>query len=435
MGRLEPACFSSGSDNALYALVFAYDLSVTKVTDNGVVALIKSNSNPSGPEALAWQCLVDPSGGFLAWSYLTYQPGQPRNGRPRPGGFRYDPLSTTPSATTTGKGGWVIVDSPITYSWSGTSRGGSLMYLADGAGKYNFYHAYFPSTDPPISFGALNTAVTPNMMEETTTKWALDFSTTGYINNMRISSTNVFLWGSNTIFKNPFSVATLPQSGPLPTTTPVFQAVNFTTAGPCATSGVLRSSVYTYCADRKTHGDQYSLYEWNGSKSSGPINMAKLPTPDVNTGVISEVFGDPTSTLYMLIQSGYTRGGRPTAGTTILKALVLTGAKAGSVLDVPNNITVSDNLSSLNATTGGSGGPGRNGGTGGNGDDSLRTAGPSGMSSTVKVVLGVVGALVIIGTAVAIVLHRRRKQRKFMVMQEQPSTILMQPTDGVSKRV
>ncbi|KAF9981533.1 hypothetical protein BGZ75_007114 [Mortierella antarctica] len=460
MGRLEPACFSFGSDNALYALVFAYDLSIAKGADNAVVALIKSNASPSGPDALTWQvvstirqaelativeggtfgyypvqCLVDPSGGFLAWSYQTYQPGQPRN-RPRPGGFRYDPLLTTPSSTTTGKGGWVNVDSPITYSWtmSSSAGDGSLMYLADGAGKYNYYHAYVPTSGTSLNFGALNTGVTPHLMEDSATQWALNFSTTGYIKNVRISSTNVFLWGSDTIFKNPFTVATLPQSGPLPTTAPLFQAVNFTTAGQCATSGVLRNSVYSYCADRKTHGDQYSLYEWNGSKSSGPISMTKLPSAEVFTTGISGIFGDPASTTYLLVQSGYMNGGRPTSGT-ILKALVLTGTNAGTVLDVPKNITVSDNLSSMNATTGGPEGPGRNGGSGGKGDDELFGTVPApGMSSTVKVILGVVGAFLVIGFALAIVL-RKRKQRKFMVMQEHSSTIHMQPTDGVGRRV
>ncbi|KAF9923930.1 hypothetical protein BGZ67_009611 [Mortierella alpina] len=384
MGRLEPACFSFGSDNALYALVFAYDLSIAKGADNAVVALIKSNASPSGPDALTWQvvstirqaelativeggtfgyypvqCLVDPSGGFLAWSYQTYQPGQPRN-KPRPGGFRYDPLLTTPSSTTTGKGGWVNVDSPITYSWtmSSSAGDGSLMYLADGAGKYNYYHAYVPTSGTSLNFGALNTGVTPHLMEDSATQWALN----------------------------------------------------------------------------KTHGDQYSLYEWNGSKSSGPISMTKLPSAKVFTTGISGIFGDPASTTYLLVQSGYMNGGRPTSGT-ILKALVLTGTNAGTVLDVPKNITVSDNLSSMNATTGGPEGPGRNGGSGGKGDDELFGTVPSpGMSSTVKVILGVVGAFLVIGFALAIVL-RKRKQRKFMVMQEHSSTIHMQPTDGVGRRV
>lgn len=200
MGRLEPACFAPGTDNTLYALVFAHDLSVAKGADNGVVVLIKSNSSPSGPDALTWQvvstireaelasfvqqgifghypiqCLVDPNGGFLAWSYQTYQPGPFRDKRPRPGGFRYDPLSTTPSATTTGKGGWVNVDSPITYSWSSPTYGGGLMVLADGAGKYNYYHAYISSSmNTAVNFGALNTAVTPNLMEDSATKWTLN---------------------------------------------------------------------------------------------------------------------------------------------------------------------------------------------------------------------------------------------------------------------
>ncbi|KAF8927634.1 hypothetical protein BGZ47_002000, partial [Haplosporangium gracile] len=249
MGRLEAACFSSGSDNTLYALVFGYDLSITKGADNAIVALIKSNSSPSGPNALTWQvvstvhqaklssfqqasglgrycpiqCLVDPNGGFLAWSYQTYLPGQTRS-ETRPGGFRYDPFSTTPSAATTGK--------------------------------------------------------------------------------------------------RSFSVATIPQSGPLPTTAPLVQSANYTIVGSCADLGVLGNSIYTYCADR----------------TSGPISMSELLSPEIYTNTISEIFGDPKSTIYMLVQSGYMEYGRLTSGST-LKALILTGASAGSVLNVPNNIT------------------------------------------------------------------------------------------------
>ncbi|KAF9283471.1 hypothetical protein BGZ68_005328 [Mortierella alpina] len=277
-----------------------------------------------------------------------------------------------------------------------------------------------------INFGALNTAVTPNLMEDSATKWTPNYTTTGSIRDMRISSTSIFLWGSNTILKNPFSVAALPQSGPLPTAAPLFQPVNFTTVGQCADFGIFCNSVYSYCADRKTHGDQYSLYEWNGSKASGPISMSKLPSPEVHTSGISEIFGDPASTLYMLVQSGYIKEGRIPAGAT-LKALVLTGANAGSVLDVPKNITVSDNISSHNATIGG------NRGTGHNGDDGIKETAP-GMSSPARVALGVVGAVIVIGFAFAIVL-RKRRQSKLMAMQEQSSTIHMQPTDGVGRRV
>lgn len=293
MGQLEAACFSLRSDSTLYALVFGYDLS--KKADNAIVALIKSNPSPSGPDALTWQvvstvhkaelpyfqltstfgnrypiqCLVDPNGVFLAWSYQASQPGQARS-EPRPGGFRYDPFSTTPSATTTGKGGWVNVDSPITYSWTGSS-GGALMYLADGAGKYNYYHAYLDSLSRVINFGALNTAVTPNLMENSVTKWTLDTSITGNLKTIRISATNLFVWGWSPkgFGELSFSVATLPQNGPLPTTAPLVQSANYTTVGTCADSGVLGNLVYTYCADRKTHGEQYSLYEWNGSKGVG----------------------------------------------------------------------------------------------------------------------------------------------------------------------
>lgn len=195
MGRLEAICFSSGSNNTLYALVYGYDLSINTGADNAIAAIIKSNSSPSGPNALTWQvvstvhkaelfyfgsdaldspikCLVDPNGVFLAWSYEAYRPGQDTSST-RPGGVRYDPFLTTPSATTTGKGGWVNVDSPINYSWGYVSYGSELMYLADGAGKYNFFHAFLP-TQAVIYFGALNTAVTPNLMDNSATRWTIN---------------------------------------------------------------------------------------------------------------------------------------------------------------------------------------------------------------------------------------------------------------------
>ncbi|KAG0306194.1 hypothetical protein BGZ99_001826 [Dissophora globulifera] len=356
MGRLEPTCFSSGSSNTLYALVYGYDLSITTGADNAIVAIIKSNSSPSDPNALTWQvvstihqaelssfspsvtgedypiqCLVDPNGGFLAWSYQANLPGQ-TGGKPRPGGFRYDPFSTTPSATTTGKGGWVNVDSRITYSWNSwdsTSAGGALMYLADGTGKYNFYQAFLPplgSLESFINFGALNTAVTPNLMEDTGTRWNLS----------------------------------------------------------------------------KLHGSQYSLYDWNGSKASGPISMSQLPDPGYAM-TATGIFSDTSSTTYMLVQSGSFENASYFPGT-FLKALVLTGASAGSVLDVPNNITVPNNLSFVNAT-------GSAGGNGSNGDDgSGKTV--AGLSPTVRVVLGIFGALIVIGLVVFGIVVRKRRQRK-----------------------
>lgn len=162
------------------------------------------------------------------------------------------------------------------------------------------------------------------------------------------------------------------------------------------------------------HGVQYNLYEWNGSKAVGPISMSQSPDTDTYSNTISGIFGDPTSTTYMLVQSGYTG-----TGATTLKALVLTGASAGSVLDVPNNITVPNNLSFSNTT-------------GGNGDDGSGKS-VSGLSSTVKVVLGIFGVLIVIGLAFGIVV-RKRRQRKFVVMQEQPSMMLVQTTTGAVVR-
>lgn len=171
-------------------------------------------------------------------------------------------------------------------------------------------------------------------------------------------------------------------------------------------------------------------------KASGPISMSKIPSPEISTGGKSEIFGDPKSTLYMLVQSGLMDSDRLNHYT--LKALTLTGVSAGSVLDVPNNITVPDNISSFNST-GGTGGKGGNGGNGGNGgievdvDDWIRKT-DSGLSSTVKVVLGVVGALLVFGLAAAVIVVRKRRQRKFAAMQEQPSMIPLQTTNGAGAR-
>lgn len=192
MGQLEALCFAQGTDNTLYALAYGYDLS-SPSSDNAVAALLKSNASPSSPSALTWQvvstvrkgdlftffsdtwiqCVADPDGGFLVWSYQTYRPGQEKY---RPGGFRYDPSLSTPSGTTTkmGKGGWVNVDTPINYRWSSPTSGSALSYLKDGSGKYNFYHAF--SGGATIAFGVLNTETIPNMMENSATTWSVSVS-------------------------------------------------------------------------------------------------------------------------------------------------------------------------------------------------------------------------------------------------------------------
>jgi hypothetical protein len=58
---------------------------------------------------------------------------------------------------------------------------------------------------------------------------------------------------------------------------------------------------------------------------------------------VSAVFGD-SSTSYMLIQSDNTASGSVSRAPVQVKALVLSGTAAGSIVDVPNNVTVSDNL-------------------------------------------------------------------------------------------
>lgn len=76
--------------------------------------------------------------------------------------------------------------------------------------------------------------------------------------------------------------------------------------------------------------------------------MSQLPVKDMYTYATTAIFGD-SSTSYMLVQSGalspdYAKSGGSGFGSYVLKAVALTGAAAGSVLNVPNNITVQDNI-------------------------------------------------------------------------------------------
>jgi hypothetical protein len=192
MGQLTVNCFAEGASNTLYAFAFGYDLSA-KTGDGAVAILIKSNSSPSTPKDLTWQvvstiskselfsfmdnsdirCTADPSGGFLVISQNAYTFGASRS---RPGGFRYDPTLTTSSTTTTGKGGWANVDTPLSYSWTSTSVGGDFFSLTDGSSSnsYNFYQAYVSnSIGSSFTIGMLNKAVTPNMLVNTNTTWSL----------------------------------------------------------------------------------------------------------------------------------------------------------------------------------------------------------------------------------------------------------------------
>ncbi|KAG0316267.1 hypothetical protein BG000_004921, partial [Podila horticola] len=324
-----------GSDNTLYALAYGYDLSIQS-GDSTVAVLLKSNASPSSPNALTWQvvstirkgelfsfengskiqCIADPDGAFLAWSYRANRPGQGATAQSRPGGIRYDPSLTTPSATTTGKGGWVNVETPLSYSWTSTSAGGDLLYLKDGSGKYNFFHAFIPgSVGTTINFGVLNTATTPNMMENSATTWSVRSTITG---------------------------------SPLPTSAPSLQLGNYTTPVTCSDPGALGAKVYTYCAVSQIHGNEFKLFVWDGTKNLDPIGMSQLPVKDMYTYATTTIFGD-SSTSYMLVQSGAlspdnTKSEGSGFGSYVLKAVALTGAAAGSVLNVPNNITVQDNI-------------------------------------------------------------------------------------------
>ncbi|KAI9231003.1 MAG: hypothetical protein BYD32DRAFT_456444, partial [Podila humilis] len=297
MGQLEASCFAQGSDNTLYALAYGYDLSVPS-GDSAVAVLLKSNASPSGPNALTWQvistirkselfsfekgemiqCIADPDGAFLAWAYRTNRQGQGATAQSRPGGIRYDPSLSTPSTTTTGKGGWVNVDTPLSYSWTSTSAGGDLFYLKDGSGKYNFFHAFIPgSVSVSIEFGSLNTATTPNTMENSATTWSVASTITGYVEGIKITATKLFIWGIAGGSGNLFAVADIPQNGPLPTSAPSLQLGNYTTPVTCSNPGAMDAKVYKYCPVSQIHGNEFKLFIWDGNRNLDPIGMSQLP--------------------------------------------------------------------------------------------------------------------------------------------------------------
>ncbi|KAF9128459.1 hypothetical protein BG015_004335 [Linnemannia schmuckeri] len=372
MGQLEASCFAQGNDNTLYALAFGYDHSLPSSTSgaDAVAVLLKSNTSPSSPNTLTWevvstvprdnllsfgdsfkiQCLVDPNGGFLAWTYDAYRSGKGAVAQSRPGGFRYDPiLPEAPGSK--GKGGWMNVGTSMNYSWTSTSAGGSLFYVKEGS-KYNIYHAYIPiSVGVTFSFGALNTATTPNMMESSPIKWSIGSTITGYVEGMQTSATKLFVWGVAGGSGYLFAMGNLPQSGQLSAVPPSLQLNNYSTSGTCSYPGVIGDKVYKYCSITQTHGTEYKLYSWDGSKSLDPIAMSQLPVANMLTSTVTGIFGgsnssSSSSTAYMLVQSGRLRGrnGSPGYSNYMLKALALTGPSAGSVLEVPNNITVTDNI-------------------------------------------------------------------------------------------
>ncbi|KAG0026402.1 hypothetical protein BGZ81_006412 [Podila clonocystis] len=435
MGRLEASCFSQGSDNTLYALAYGYDLSIT-TGDNAIAALIKSNASPSNPNALTWQvvstirkgelfsfgdgtkiqCVADPNGGFLAWSYGAYRPGLGPNAQARPGGFRYDPSLSTTSATTKGKGGWVNVETPLSYTWTSTSAASDLIYLKDGSsGKYTFYHAYIQGLagTTVINFGVLNTATTPNMMENSDTKWSFSSSITGYIEDMKITSTKLFLWGVAGGSAKLFGVADLPQSDPLPTTAPSLQLGNYTTPISCSIPAAIGEKVYKYCTVRQLHGDEYKLFSWDGSKALEPIGMSQLPVEKMYKDTITGIFGD-SSTSYLLVQSGRLEAqyGASGTGSHVLKALALTGGAAGAVLNVPNNITVSDNIAFYANGAGGGGGLG----------DTIQAV--VGLTAAVKWIISGFSSLIVL--CCLILCFRRR--RKVVYVEEQPAIVAIQTT-------
>ncbi|KAG0026401.1 hypothetical protein BGZ81_006411 [Podila clonocystis] len=446
MGQLEASCFAQGGDNTLYALAFGYDLSLS--ANNAIAALLKSNASPSNPNSLTWQvvstirkgelfsfgdgtkiqCVADPNGGFLAWSYRAYRPGLGPNAQARPGGFRYDPTLPSPSATTTGKGGWTNVETPLSYTWTSTSAASDLIYLKDGSsGKYTFYHAYIPgSVGKTFSFGALNTATTPNMMENSDTKWSFDvrnylyfdacllgiWSAFWYVDGLRTTATKLFVWGVAGTSGYLFGVGDLPQAGSLPTIAPSLQLGNYTTPVTCSTPVALGDKVYKYCPVSQTHGDEYKIFAWDGIKAQDPIGMSQLPVKNMFTDAIAGIFGDP-STMYMLVQSGHLapQYGASGFGSYVLKAVALTGGAAGSVLSVPGNITVLENIAFYAGDTGGGGDLGKT---------------VTGLSIIVRWVIGIFGFIFGLGCLYGCIRHKRRKE--FVVVEEKPAVLAVHTT-------
>jgi len=167
---------------------------------------------------------------------------------------------------------------------------------------------------------------------------------TGYADGIQTSLSKLFVWGTAGGSGDLFAVGDLPQTGPLPSSAPSLQLGNYSTPISCSNPAVYGDKAYKYCTVQQTHGTEFELYSWDGSKALDPIQMSELPIKDLFTAATSGVFGDSTNS-YLLVQSG----------ALSLKALALTGASAGSVLDVPNNITVPDNIgfSFNSSTTGG----------------------------------------------------------------------------------
>lgn len=135
--------------------------------------------------------------------------------------------------------------------------------------------------------------------------------------------------------------------------------------------------------------------------------MSQLPIKDTfSSAILTDIIGDSSST-YMLFQSGRlspeaTKSGNPGFGSYMLKALALTGAAAGSVLNVPNNITVPDNIAFYPSAAGGG--------------DGLQTI--IGLATILRWIFGILGAL---SVCCAIVCVRRRRQRAAVLYVQEPA--------------
>lgn len=166
----------------------------------------------------------------------------------------------------------------------------------------------------------------------------------------------LFIWGVAGGSGDLFAVGDLPQSGALPSSAPSLQLGNYSTPGFCYQASVSGDKAYKFCQVRQTHGTEYKLYTWDGSKTLDPIAMSQFPIKDLYTDSVSGIFGDSTNS-YLLLQTGALATDRGATGYTgyTLKALALSGGSAGTLLDVPNNITVEDNIgfySNANSVTG-----------------------------------------------------------------------------------
>ncbi|KAF9579261.1 hypothetical protein BGW38_004551, partial [Lunasporangiospora selenospora] len=175
----------------------------------------------------------------------------------------------------------------------------------------------------------------------------------------------------------------------------------------------------------QNHGTENKLYSWDGTKAAEPIAMSQLPLDATYTKYRAGIFGDASKS-FMLVQTGNLNGDSTynRFGNYKLSAVQLTGAGAGSILDVPNNITVKENISfSMYSESGAPGsGNGGNGGNGGSGPgDVISTI--VGISVAVRWVIGVASAI----TAFIFIfgMYRLCVRRRKAVVVEQPTPLIM----------